>query len=473
MDTSLHALPADLLQAVEASGFKTFTPIQAQCIPLLRQGLDLIGESQTGSGKTLAFALPLLEKIHTQGRVLQGLVLCPTRELCDQVVRTIRSMGRFKKDLLVTTVVGGQPAYHQIKALMNGAHIVVGTPGRLGDLLNRGKIDLSQVHTVVLDEADRMLDMGFREPIEYILGFTPAERQTALFSATFPPTIESLSRRYQRSPKRITVEIPLSEKPLIHQTAYCIPESARLTTLTRLLVENRCESALVFCNLKTSVDEVTAALKNVGLSVDKIHGDLEQIDRDRVMACFRNGSVRILVATDVAARGLDVSGLDAVVNFEIAKDPQTHVHRIGRTGRAGKSGNAFTLWSEREKPKIERIEAFMGMTLEQGKLKPVAHKNIARMPELETIEISGGRKAKLRPGDILGALTGEGCHLAGTAIGKIEIKDHKSYVAVDKAFARQAVKALQQGKIKGRRFLVSLVAPTQGQAHSEKNHARR
>ncbi len=466
-------LPPELLQAIEALGFKALTPIQAQCLPLLRKGLDVIGQSQTGSGKTLAFALPLLEKIETKNKTPQALVLCPTRELCDQVARTVRSLARFKKDLLVTTIVGGQPAYHQIKTLSHGTQIVVGTPGRVGDLIQRGKLDLSQVHSVVLDEADRMLDMGFRDAIESILGFTPAKRQTALFSATFPSTIESLSKRFQKSPVKIAIEVPDSEKPKIEEFAYCIAEANRLTTLTRILVENAHESVLVFCNLKTSVDEVTKALRKAGLRADKIHGDLEQIDRDRVMACFRNGTIQILVATDVAARGLDVSGLDAVVNFEFAKDPQTHVHRIGRTGRAGKSGSAFTLWTHHEKPKLERLEDFTGKPLNAATLKATPNKNLPKYTLLETIEISGGRKSKLRAGDILGALTGEGCGLQGTSIRKIEIKDLYSYVAVEQSVVHQAVKGLQRGKIKGRRFLASVVTPTLHQAKNEKDHSYR
>jgi ATP-dependent RNA helicase DbpA len=463
---SPKSLPTELAQALEKLGVTQFTPIQARSIPLLRLGRDLIGESQTGSGKTLAFALPLLEKVQTRGRTLQALVLCPTRELTEQVARTLRGAGRFKKDLLVATLVGGEPLWMQLRTIRHGVHIVVGTPGRVLDLAERRRLDLSQCGIVVLDEADRMLDMGFRDSMEQIFSFLPKQRQTLLFSATFPQTIEALSRNFQTNPERVTVATDVATKPNIRQVFYEVEKDTRVESLCRLLAKEVFESALVFCNFKVSVDALTDALQSYGIAAEKIHGGLLQVDRDRVMARFRNASVRVLVATDVAARGLDISGLDAVYNFEIAKDPQTHVHRVGRTGRAGKSGYAVTLLERQEKPKLEKLECFLQERFEckplaVGASNPraaVAAKSPpAGLPQLETIEIRAGRKNKMRPGDILGALTGAECGLPGTSIGKIDIRDYVSYVAVDKSLARRALHGLQRGGIKGRHVFVSLV----------------
>jgi ATP-independent RNA helicase DbpA len=445
-----HQLPPELERALESLGFEKLTPIQAGSFPPLRAGKDLVGESQTGSGKTIAFGIPLLEKIDIAERRIQALVLCPTRELSDQVAQTIRSVARFKKDLLVCTLVGGEPIFHQVRSLRHGVHVVVGTPGRILDLLGRQKLDFTDLKMVVLDEADRMLDMGFSEALGQILEVTPENRQTVLFSATFPPEIESIRRKYQREPVRVTISSVGQEKPAITQTAYAVNEANRMKAVTTLLRHGNFESAIVFCNQRLTVDEVNLALRESGLPSDKIHGNLEQADRDRVMARFRNGSTRILVATDVAARGLDIAGLDAVINLEPAREASSHVHRIGRTGRAGKSGTAFTLFTEREQSSLARIEALHGR-LPRGHWEGLAD-NMTESVALETIEISGGRRDKLRAGDILGALTGEGCKLPGNTIGKIDIKDNVSYVAVQRPFAFRALKALQAGKIKGRRF---------------------
>lgn len=450
-------LPTEIQETIRSLGFEELTPIQTLCLLPLRVGKDVIAQSRTGSGKTFAFALPLVEKVQTERRFLQGLILCPTRELCEQVAATVRKSSRFKKDFLVTTLVGGQPLYLQLRALRHGVHVVVGTPGRVLDLLRRRKLDLGCVHTVILDEADRMLDMGFRESIEKILENTPSTRQTALFSATFPPTIEALSRHYQKDAERITVDPVECERVAIEESFYRVDGSTRVPTLIQILKENRFGSVLVFCNFKVTVDELTQVLRASGLPAGKIHGNLEQIDRNRVMARFRMGSVRILVATDVAARGLDISGIDAVINFELPNGPETYVHRIGRTGRAGQKGAAFSLWKETERPKLKRLEEYLKVPLPQKILSRSTPASEVWFVELGTIEISGGRKEKLRPGDILGALTGKDCTLPGSAIGKIEIKDHVSYVAVRKEFMKQAIRGLRQGKIKNRRFFATVL----------------
>jgi ATP-dependent RNA helicase DbpA len=448
--TPFPELPETMQKALSGLGFATLTPIQARSIPVLREGKDLIGEAATGSGKTLAYGLPLLEKISTQGRTLQALILCPTRELCGQVATSLRSAGRFKNNLLVTTLVGGEPSFLQIKALLFGTHIVVATPGRLVDLMGRGKVDLANVHTLVMDEADRMLDMGFAEAIETIVEKIPTDRQTALFSATFPPEIKALSARFLKNAVRITA--PTAERPAISETAILVREEDRLKALTQTLIEEGFESVLVFCNLKLGVDAVAAALVAAKLRADKIHGGLEQLDRNRVLARFRNGSVRVLIATDVAARGLDIEGLDAVINFDLARDPEVHVHRIGRTGRAGKPGKAISFYSSKEAYRLQKTEEFSKSKSERRSFVPSKASVTAKEYEMETIEISGGRKDKLRPCDILGALTGEACQVPGTLIGKIEIQDRVSYVAVEKQHAHRALKGLQSGKIKGRRF---------------------
>jgi ATP-independent RNA helicase DbpA len=303
-----------------------------------------------------------------------------------------------------------------------------------------------------------MLDMGFREKIEQILRKVPTERQTALFSATFPPTIGALSQKYQKDPEEIIVETPETEMPEIEQVLYRAKDEVKTETLVAFLKSAALESVLVFCNLKVRVDEVVVSLKNADLSADKIHGDLEQCERERVMAKFRNHSIRILVATDVAARGIDIAGLDAVVNYDMPSDPDQYIHRIGRTGRAGKKGLAVSLVTPKEGPKLDRIREFTNSPLPVVDYKKVAASSVVDIPkaEMSTLSISGGRKNKLRPGDILGAITGD-AGVSGDHVGKIEILDHVSYVAIARGSAKKAFMHFQQGKIKGRRFLVQWV----------------
>jgi len=451
------ALSPGLSKVISEMGYKTLTPIQAMSIPKLLAGKDLIGQAATGSGKTAAFSIPLLERIDTKTRQLQALVLCPTRELCEQIARELRKLGRYKKDIQVLTLSGGHPVFLQLKSLEHGAQVAVGTPGRIVDHLKRKSLDLSHIQTIVLDEADRMLDMGFRDHIEGILKKTPPERQTSLFSATFPPTIEGLSKRYQREPERVTVETTELEHPDIDQICYRTRHDVKTDALVTFLKSRVLDSVLVFCNLKIRVDEVVEDLRRAGLSADKLHGDLDQGQRERVMAKFRNHSTRILVATDVAARGIDVVGLDAVINYDMPNDPEQYVHRIGRTGRAGATGLAVSFVTGIEGAKLERIREFTQNKLqvleaESNKTPPV--QNAAA--QMNTLSISGGRKDKLRPGDILGALTGD-AGLPGDQVGKIEILDHVSFVAIARDSSRQAFEGLQKGKIKNRRFVVQWV----------------
>jgi ATP-independent RNA helicase DbpA len=460
MDFAALSLSPPLLQVLGELEFKTVTPIQAQSIPVLLQGRDLIGQAQTGSGKTAAFALPILQKVRLQQRQLQALVLCPTRELCAQVAGDFRRLGRRLPGLQVLVLAGGQPIRPQLNALEKGAHIAVGTPGRVMDLLDRDALETRHFATVVLDEADRMLDMGFREDMERILGATPRHRQTVLFSATFPPDIEELSRQFQKEPVRVTVA-ETEAAPEIRQLVYTCPPEQKIDTLLRLLRHYQPTSAIVFCNFKANVAELTHELAEAGVSVDGLQGDLEQSQRDAVMAKFRNHTTRILVATDVAGRGIDVEALDAVVNFDLPMQPEPYVHRIGRTGRAGRAGLALSIATPRDDRKLDAIEQATGVKLERATLESLspaeAESRVALDSAWETLYISAGRKDKMRPGDILGALTGEAGGLNASDVGKIEIQDRMAFVAVSKRVVRVALQRLREGRIKGRRYKIDWV----------------
>lgn len=466
MEHSFNSLPLSpaLLEVVKSLGYSQMTPIQAESIPVLLEGRDLIGESHTGSGKTAAFSLPILERIRLPERVPQALVLCPTRELSAQVARELRRLGRTHAGLQVLVTAGGEPLRPQASALERGVHIVVGTPGRVIDHLERDTLNLARTRTVVLDEADRMLEMGFADAVEQILSALPKARQTVLFSATFPSTIETLSKRYQRSPARIRIEQADADASSIEQRAIAVEPMEKVAALQRTLAQHPHESALVFANLKATVTELEQTLRKAGMSTGGLHGDLEQFERDQVLAKFRNGSLRVLIATDVAARGIDVESLDLVVNFDLPSKPEVYVHRIGRTGRAGKSGLAISFVTSREDAKVQAIEKLTGSPLQRARLapeqpdasteKPAAASREAKMV---TLKVGGGRKQKVRPGDILGALTGEAGGLEGSAIGKIEIHDNFAYVAVASEVSAKALKSLGQGRIKGKRFVVTRV----------------
>jgi len=461
--TSLSLSPS-LLAVVGELGYETPTPIQAECIPLMLAGKDVIGQSKTGSGKTAAFALPILNALDLETRSLQALVVCPTRELCAQVAREIRTLGRKHAGLAVLTIAGGEPIRAQSSALERGVHIAVGTPGRLLDHLNRGTLEPSTVTTAVLDEADRMLDMGFQEDVERIIGALPRARQTVFFSATFPPTIQTMSRTHQRDAVNVTIDDPDEKTPEIRQLCLTIEREQRLHALYWVLNEYEHESALVFCNFKATVAELARTLASAGVSVDSLHGDLEQFHRDQVLARFRNQSVRVLIATDVAGRGIDVDHLDLVINYELSPQPEVYVHRIGRTGRAGRRGVAVALATPREKSRIEAIESLTGTRIVRLPSLPADAGDVATLSRavagpatMDTILISGGRKDKVRPGDILGALTGEAGGLKAADVGKIEIHPRLSYVAVSSSVSRRATKSLNGGRIKGKRFRATLV----------------
>ncbi len=455
-------LSSETLNVLKELSYHQPTPIQKQSIPPLLAGRDVVGEARTGSGKTLAFTLPILEKIRLSGRQLQALVLCPTRELSTQVAREIRKLGRRLPGLQVAMLSGGQPARSQLPSLENGVHIVVGTPGRVLDHMRRGSLNVRTLRCIVLDEADRMLDMGFEDQMDEIFAAIPTNRQTVFFSATFPPTIAAMSKARQQNPVRIRVadEAQVEAAPQVKQELVEIAPGRKWQALQKILRVEQPQSAIVFCNQKITAAEIAENLRSDGLSADALHGDLMQADRDRVLAKFRNQSIRILVATDVAARGIDVADLDLVVNFDLPLKPETYVHRIGRTGRAGKSGRAISLVQSQEMHKVEAIEGLTGQRVARIKLDQSEAKAVvvpAAQASMVTLYISGGRKTKMRPGDILGALTGESGGLSGNSVGKIEIHDFFSYVAVDKSVAEMALESLRQGTIKGRKFMVEVV----------------
>ena len=443
-------ISSELLQVVEELGYKTLTPVQEKSIPVLLEGKDLIGQSKTGSGKTAAFSIPILEKIDLRDRKVQALILCPTRELCTQVAREIRKLGRRHMGLQVLILAGGQPIRPQLSALYKGAHIVVGTPGRILDHLRRNPVNLKDISTLVLDEADRMLDMGFEEEMTEILDAIPKDRQTVLFSATYPESIEEMSESYQTNPVRVTIEDEDKLKTKIEQIIYEVEAEDKFNAVLWALNEYKPESAIIFCNLKITVKELNRNLIDAGVSAACLHGDLEQPDRDKVMAKFRNGSVRILIATDVAARGIDIADLDLVCNYDLPNQSEIYTHRIGRTGRAGKSGLAISFATPDEDFKLENLER---KTIGDLNVEAVENNDAG----METLFISGGRKDKMRPGDILGALTGDGAGLKGDQVGKIEIHDRFSYVAVSKEVSRLALTRLRNGRIKGKKFRIELV----------------
>ncbi len=460
-------LSPTLCQVVAELGFAAPTPVQARAIPLLLAGRDLIGQSTTGTGKTAAFALAILQKLKRSERHPQALILCPTRELCAQVARDFRKLGRRETGLAVVILSGGQPMKPQLEALQRGVHVVVGTPGRALDHITRGSLKLNGVATIVVDEADRMLDLGFGAEMEKILTTAPKPRQSIFFSATYPRSIDAMTETHQLNPERLTVDESDGPRALVRQLAYLVDEGGRQGTLLAILRTSPPESAILFCNFKATVARIEQALRAAGVSCASLHGDLEQRERDFVMAKFRNHSIRVLVATDVAARGLDIEGLDLVVNVELPFQPEIYVHRIGRTGRAGKTGLAVSLVGPQDRAKVKAIESAIGAPLER-QVTPSTSPEPARADTsmsgsaihadaaMATLYISGGRKDKLRPGDILGALTGEAGGFPGSDVGKIEIHERFSYVAVARESADRAIQLLGAGRIKGKKFKVGL-----------------
>ncbi|MDD6088839.1 MAG: DEAD/DEAH box helicase [Desulfovibrionaceae bacterium] len=374
-------LSSELLDAVRDIGFEEPSPIQELAIPVLLDGHDAVGQAQTGTGKTAAFGIPILEKVLPE-KTIQALILCPTRELTIQVAEEIGRLGSHKKNISVLPVYGGQPIERQIRSLRDGVQIVVGTPGRMLDHLERGTISLDSIRITVLDEADEMLDMGFREDIEAILAKTPEEGQRVLFSATMPRPILELSRKFLRDPAMLTIVRKTMTVPAIEQIYYEVRPHQKLETLCRVLDVEHFRKALVFCATKRAVDEIAVNLQQRGYSADGLHGDLNQTQRDRVMSRFRSEHLEILIATDVAARGIDVDDVDAVINYDMPNDVENYVHRIGRTGRAQRQGKAFTLVTAREHYRLRDIIRFTRAKIVQKPIPTLQDLNTVRMTRL-------------------------------------------------------------------------------------------
>lgn len=446
-------LKTALLENIESLGYTHLTPIQAESLPHILEGRDVIAQAKTGSGKTAAFGIGLLSRLDLSSFRVQAMVVCPTRELADQVCKEIRRLARFTQNIKILSLCGGVPFGPQLGSLEHGVHVVVGTPGRLQEHLRKGSLRLSHLKVLVLDEADRMLDMGFEEVIRDIISYAPNHKQTLLFSATYSDPIREMSQAFQYKPVSVSIETSHHDSS-IEQRFYQTDKANRINALGYLLVYHRPESTVVFCNTKRDCQDIANALENSGFSVQALHGDLEQKHRDQVLVRFANKSCSILVATDVAARGLDIKDLQAVVNFELPWDPEIYLHRIGRTGRAGKKGLALSLCTEQELARVKAIEEFLAVSSEWDELAPFQMSYEHRFePPMVTLWIDGGRKNKVRPGDILGALTGES-GIPGSEVGKIDIFDAHAYVAVKRDSVDKALSCLRNGKIKGRNFNV-------------------
>lgn len=453
--SSLSLAPA-VLDNLHHLGYEHMTPIQAATLPLALAGKDLIAQAKTGSGKTAAFALALLESLNPRHFAVQALVLCPTRELADQVCQEVRRLARSEDNIKILTLCGGSTMRPQLASLAHGAHVVVGTPGRILDHLSRDTLPLDALKTLVLDEADRMLDMGFAEDIAQIVKACPKQRQTLLFSATYPAGVVQMASRFMREPH----EVKLTERHTQHQIEqrfYEVKDSERLHAVGLLLQHFRPRSTLAFCNTKQQCRDLTAVLQAQNVVALALHGDLDQRERDQVLVQFANRSCSVLVATDVAARGLDIPQLEAVINVDITPDIEVHTHRVGRTGRAGEQGWAFSLASMDEMGcvgRIDQMQACASRFYPLSELQPTSTEPLR--PAMATLQILGGRKEKIRAGDILGALTKD-LGLPAAQIGKINVNEFSTYVAVAQEVAKVALNGLNAGKVKGKTVKVRML----------------
>ncbi len=446
-------LKQEMLANLKELGYTAMTPIQAQSLPYILNKRDVRAKAKTGSGKTAAFGIGVLHNLNVKRFRVQTLVLCPTRELADQVAKELRRLARATHNVKILTLCGGMPFGPQLGSLDHGAHIIVGTPGRVLKHLGKGSLNFDDLTMLVLDEADRMLDMGFAEEIDAIIEQTPSSRQTLLFSATYPEQIEKMGSSVLRDPVDVSIE-SVHTQSTIRQIAY--EHNDKDAALVRLLSHYRPESSIIFCNMKITCQEVADMLQAQGFSAEAIHGDLEQIERNEVLVKFGNGSCAILVATDVAARGLDIKALEAVVNYDLPRDPEVYVHRIGRTGRAGNEGLALSVYEDTQNDivALEDIESYQKQGIERGDITELSSEKISGIQgAMTTLCIDGGRKQKVRPGDILGALTGE-AGIKASSVGKIDIFDKYAYVAIKREDVDEAHKQLSSGRIKGRSFRV-------------------
>ena len=510
-------LHPQILRGIREMGFEEATPIQSKAIPTVMEGVDVIGQAQTGTGKTAAFGIPLLMKVDSHNKKTQAIVLCPTRELAIQVAEEIRSLAKYMHGIKTLPVYGGQDIVKQIRSLKGGAQIIIGTPGRVMDHLRRKTIKCEEVNTIVLDEADEMLNMGFREDIETVLEYIPTERQTVLFSATMPKPRLDITKKYQKN--AITIKVVKKELtvPNIEQYYYDVKHKDKVEVLSRLLDVYDPKLSLVFCNTKRMVDELVNALQGRGYFAEGLHGDMKQVQRDRVMNHFRNGKTEILVATDVAARGIDVDDVEAVFNFDIPQDDEYYVHRIGRTGRAGRTGRSFTFIKGKEvyklkdiqrycktkillqkipsmedvaQVKLEKIMEHIGTIIEEEDLTSMVNMIEMQVNEsdytamdiaaaflklalhgnedngqstMENFEfgdtgaeegmvrlfINIGKKQHIKPGDILGAISGES-GMPGKLVGAIDMHDKYTFVEVPREYGKEVLQAMSNSKIKGK-----------------------
>jgi len=453
--STLPLSPATLAN-LQQLGYSEMTPIQAAALPPALLGKDIIAQAKTGSGKTAAFALTLLANLNARRFAVQTLVLCPTRELADQVTTEIRRLARAEDNIKVVTLCGGVPLRGQLATLEHGAHIVVGTPGRIMDHLERGSLPLDALNTLVLDEADRMLDMGFFDDIVTVAKQCPKTRQTLLFSATYPEGIAKLSAQFMRDPVTVKVEVQHAGAQ-IEQRWYEVKDTERLDAVSKLLAHFRPSSTLAFCNTKAQCRDLVAVLQAQSISALALFGELEQRERDQVLVRFSNRSCSVLVATDVAARGLDIASLAAVINVDVTPDAEVHIHRIGRTGRAGESGLALNLVSMDEMGSVGKIEQLQGRESKWHPLSELVPTGQGPLvPPMVTLHIQGGRKEKIRPGDVLGALTAD-LGYTREQVGKINVNEWSTYVAVDRNIAEQVASRLNDGRIKGKSVKVRVL----------------
>lgn len=441
------ALPDDVLNNLSSLGYTQMTPIQSASIPVILEQKDIIAKAKTGSGKTLAFALPLILKLKEKQHHPQALIIVPTRELCEQIAGQCKEIARYKSDVKVVTLYGGTSLTQQVASLEKGADILVGTPGRLLDHFSRETIHLGEIKTLILDEADRMLDMGFADDILKIVSNLPKQRQTLLFSATYPENIDKLTKIILKNPQEIKIDEAI-KKIAIEEHVYKVDnkDKALITTLQHY----QPSLALVFCNTKIKTTEVSQMLHEKGFDVATLNGDLEQFERQEMLLQFANGSLPVLVATDLAARGLDIEAIDLVINYDTPMKTEDYTHRIGRTGRADKSGLAITLCDEYGLRKLNEIQPNL-KTEDIDNLRP--NKNFYLQGSVATICIDGGKRKKVRAGDILGTLCKD-IGIEPKNIGKINVYDKNSYVAIDKSVIQKAFNGLKDGKIKNKKLRV-------------------
>lgn len=448
-------LASEQLNNLQQLGFEQMTQVQDLALPPALRGEDLIVQAHTGSGKTLVFALTIIQKLDLEQGDAQAVVLCPTRELASQVAEVIRKVARAYPSIKVSLLCGGTSISRQVESLSHGTHIIVGTPGRIEDLIDRGALMLDDVKILVLDEADKMMDMGFYDSLSAIANACPLKRQTLMFSATYSPELLERTEGFLISPQMIKAVD--EQKPEIKQSFYLVEDKDRAQAIVSLLNTYLPLSTLAFCNTRDDCEILQRQLQRAGVVSHVLHGQMEQREREDVIIQFANNSSSVLVATDVAARGLDIKELDLVINVQISPNADTHIHRIGRTGRQGAEGHAITFVSKDELFRKKRIEEVLGDEFELLSAPPVFQGRQNLKPPMQTITIRGGKKDKLRAGDILGSLT-KNMGLTIEQVGKITIHDFVSFVAVDRKIAQQLAQRWQQETIKGKRRKISLLS---------------